>query len=240
MKKPIFLFVAFAMLLVAFKAEKPIKLKPEKVRNTKVKEPSGLAFDAERNSLWIVSDNGILYECSLEGEIIRQAEHIGWDYEAVAIIEGDLYVSDETPRNFIRFDRNTLEVKNIYNVPHSGGRNKGFESITYNPEKKVIVIVSERDPIVIYELNENFNMVNQFHFKGARDVSEATYHNGYIYLLGDEDRTIFVCNPKDYSVIKKYIIPVLNPEGLTFDNQGNMIVASDDMQKLYYFNAKDL
>ncbi len=232
--------VFLVLMSLGFKQEKPVKLKPEKVLNTKVKEPSGLAFDAERNTLWIVSDNGYLFECDIEGKILRQADHAGWDYEAVTIIQGDLYVSDETPRNIIRFDRNTLEVKNIYNFPHQGGRNKGFESIAYNPEKKVFVLVSERDPITIYELDENFKMTNQFSFKQARDISEAVYHKGLIYLLGDEDRTIFVCNPKDYSVVKRYLLPIINPEGLTFDAQGNMIIASDDMQKLYYFNAKDL
>jgi hypothetical protein len=43
-------------------------------------------------------------------------------------------------------------------------------------------------------------------------------------------------NPDTYDVIQKWSLPVINPEGLAFDKDGNLLITCDDMQRLYYFN----
>lgn len=42
-------------------------------------------------------------------------------------------------------------------------------------------------------------------------------------------------NAADFSVEKKWSVPVYNPEGVCFDNDGTMRIVSDDTQRLYVF-----
>ena len=71
--------------------------------------------------------------------------------------------------------------------------------------------------------------------KISRDISAATFYKDHLWLLGDEDMTVYKLNPKNYQVLNSLKLPVVNPEGLTFDTNGNLLILSDDMQLLYYF-----
>ena len=72
--------------------------------------------------------------------------------------------------------------------------------------------------------------------KIARDISSASFHNDFLWLLSDEDRTVLKLNPITYEVIEKWLLPVINPEGFAFDKDSNLVVTCDDMQRIYYFN----
>ncbi len=222
------------LLLSAFKSIAPI-LKANRFVSIKVPEPSDIAFDESGNFLYIVSDNGFLYECNPEGKILRKAAFEGMDFEGVEVRGKYVYVVDESLRQIHKFDRANLQKDKSWYVPYSGGRNKGYESLAYNPTKEKFVVITEKDPIVIKELNEDFIAVSEYSFTAARDISAARFHNGYIFLLSDEDRTIFMCDPENYEVLKSWKINVLNPEGIAFDQDGNMIIAADDLERLYFF-----
>ena len=66
-------------------------------------------------------------------------------------------------------------------------------------------------------------------------MSGARWYKGDMYLLGNLDETIFKCDPNTYEVKEWYKINVLNPEGLSFDANGNVSITSDDLQRLYFF-----
>jgi uncharacterized protein YjiK len=122
-------------------------------------------------------------------------------------------------------------------VPFGGGRNRGYEAITFNNAKNVFVLVVEKDPITLFELDADFKIINEINLsKIARDIAAATFYDNHLWLLSDEDRSIFKLNPTTYEVIGQWLLPVINPEGLAFDKEGNLLVTCDDMQRLYYFN----
>jgi len=227
----IFLFCAYTGKEVSF-----TKIKYVAKNSVNVPEPSDIAFDKETRHLFIPSDNGILFECDSLGKILRKAETLGWDFEGVEIKDSAVFVSDESSRKIYKYNKKDLTIETVYSVPYCGGRNEGFESITYNDSKKCFVLISEKNPVSIIELNENFQIINQQIFEGSRDISSARWFNGYMYLLSDEDRCILQCDPHTYKVKHVFKIDVINPEGISFDNSGNVIIAADDIQHLYYFN----
>ncbi|UII27363.1 SdiA-regulated domain-containing protein [Fulvivirga maritima] len=215
-----------------------IKLKPTEKVTVDIPEPSDVALAHDGKSLFIVSDNGYLFETDLKGKIIRKAEgYKGLDDEGVYADANFVYAVEEFSRTIKLFDLETLTQQRTYEVSYHGGRNKSYEAFTFNKIKNRFLLITEKSPAYLFELNESFEKVNTIDISHiARDISAATFYNGYVWLLSDEDRSIFKLDANTYKVLSQWEIPVLNPEGLAFDADGNIIVVSDAMQKIYYFN----
>ena len=86
-------------------------------------------------------------------------------------------------------------------------------------------------------MDSNFSITKQTDISDvASDISSARFYKNELFLLSDEDMTLIKVNPETFEVIQKWRIPVINPEGLAFDKNGNILITSDDMQRLFYFN----
>ena len=228
-------FVSPLLLSLRLKDAPHCKFKFDHYRSLKnIPEPSDIVYDKDSGHCFIVSDHGKLFECDLEGNIIRKAEEEGLDFEGVEVTDSFVYVSDETPRKVYKYRKTDLSLVKTYQVTWGGAANKAFESITYNYTKKCFVLVSQQ-PVVIIEYSDDFHEINRYRFHSARDMSGARWYKGDMYLLGNLDETIFKCDPNTYEVKEWYKINVLNPEGLSFDANGNVSITSDDLQRLYFF-----
>jgi uncharacterized protein YjiK len=215
------------------------KLKFNRWVSVKIPEPSDICLSPDKNSFYIVSDNGILFETDLEGNIIRQSNLTGIDFEGVHTDGKYIYVVDETPRKIHVVDIETFERVRTVEFPYQGGRNKGYEAITFNKHKNVFLLITEKEPVYIFEINKELTArVNEFRFehRNASDISAATYYDNHVWLLSDEGMTIFKCNPENYEVVAAWEINVLNPEGIAFLPDGSMVIAADDLERLYFFN----
>jgi len=226
-----------APLLLSSRRDKPAKLHLERSGILRhIPEPSDVVYDKDSGHYFIVSDHGILFECDTNGTILRKAAKEGMDFEGVEVKDGYVYVSDEKPRRVYKYSKDKLELEKVYTVSFSGAMNKAFESITYNYSKNCFVMVSQQ-PAVIYEYDDNFQVLNKYPFPGARDISAARWYNGSFYLLSNKDNTLYLCDASTYEVKKTYKLNIINPEGLAFDAGGRVIVTSDDMQSIYLFNS---
>lgn len=200
-----------------------------------IPEPSGIVWDSLTNHLYIVSDHGKLFECDTDGVIIRKAKGEGGDFEAVEVKDSFIYVSDESPRKVYQYRKTDLSLVNTYTVTCGGAINRAYESITYNRTKNCFILVSQQ-PVVIVEYTPEFKEKGRFRFKNARDISDAKWHNGWLYLLSNLDACIIKCDPQTYEAIEYYKINVLNPEGIGFRRDDKVLIVSDNAQKLYQFN----
>lgn len=231
------LTLGFVLLTVTCLAQKTFKLKPTKWISTKVPEPSDIFYNSKSDSFYIASDDGYLFETNAAGDILHKITVKSSDYEAVYADDNFVYAIDETHRAIHFYDPKTLNCSRIVTVNYQGGRNSGYEAFSFNKSKNSFILITEKNPITLFELDIDFNVKNQFDLsKIARDISSATFHNDFLYLLSDEDRSVLKLNPTTYEVIEKWVLPVINPEGLTFDKDGNLIVSCDDLQRIYYFN----
>ena len=234
----------YALILILIvntvQCQKIKKLKPERFVTLAIPEPSDLCFSFDKKSIFMVSDEGLLFETDKNGTIIRKANFEGVDCEAVFADEKFVYVVEETTREIKVFDLKDLTLEKTISLPYSGGRNKGYEAFTFNRSKNKYIVLTEKDPVYLFELDLEFKVINKIKLeKIARDISAATYHNNFLWLLSDEDNTVFKLNPNNYEVLKKWKIKVLNPEGISFDENGNMLILSDDLKRLYFFKTPE-
>lgn len=234
-KTALFLFIV-GMSLISMVSVKPNRIFYKSWQSLKVPEPSDMALSSDKQSIFVVSDDDSkIYEIDLSGKILRSSKTLGIDLEAVCVFNGFIYAVDETARRVLCVQENSLSLEKTFHVPYSGGRNKGFESIGFNSEKGCFVLITEKDPIKIIELNKEFVVMNEIQWKHARDISSITFFNNAAYLLSDEDMTIFRCNPMTYDVMDQCKINVHNPEGLLFLTN-EIFVLSDDLERLYRFD----
>jgi len=221
---------------VNLNSQERIKLKPIEKKVVHVKEPSDICLAPDQKHFYIVSDDGFLVKTDLDFKPVQTAEKELYDPEAVYSDENYIYVVEERTRNLTLFDHTSMKAVKTRNYPYNGGRNKGYEAFTFNQANKKFVLLTEKEPIWLFELDEQLNIENQFEFKYKGDISAATFHQGKFWLLSDENMEVLQLNPLTYAIEKIYVIPVINPEGMVFLPDGRLVVVSDDMQKAYYFN----
>lgn len=234
---PVLALILF-LLLLSMVEQRPEKLKPMRWLHTQVPEPSDICMHPDRDTYFVVSDDGFLFEVDTLGRIIRKADYKGFDTEGVTVHGSKVYVIEEFTRKIRVFDLETLEMERTVSVPYAGGRNKAFESIAFNHARNCFVMLTEKDPIFLVELDASLNVINEIDMDGiASDISAATWHKEHLWLLSDEDMVVMKLDPKNYKILNKWRVPIINPEGIAFDRQGRMIIVSDDLERFYYFKS---
>jgi uncharacterized protein YjiK len=93
-------------------------------------------------------------------------------------------------------------------------------------------------PAVIIELNEQLQVINEMRPKVMWELSAVTYHDNFLWLLSDEGHKVMKVNPDNYEIVEQWNVPVVNPEGISFDANGNLLIVSDDLGKLYKFKIQ--
>jgi uncharacterized protein YjiK len=223
------------VLSVAATAQYPVtKLKPAKKQNLKINEPSEIVF-LENNKYLVLANKAFVYEMDQNGKVLKTIPYKGYDLEAACIALGKIYLMDEAYRTVTVMDLNYSVLK-THQIQYAGARNLSFEGMTFNPETNHFISATEKHPDLFYEFDQDFNVLNQFEIKGIREVSGLTYYKNKLYILSDEMHSVFKVNPVTYQILHQWKIPVINPEGISFDEQGNMLIISDDMNKLFTFN----
>jgi uncharacterized protein YjiK len=222
----------------AFRTDKIITIKPTASFPSQVHEPSDVCLAPSGESMYVVDDSGLLFETDLNGKILRKAQKTKDynDFEAVCTDGGQIYVSAESDRKILVFDSKSFELVHVVAYDFNSLRNAGFESMTMDPETHCFFMVSEKNPIVIRKYSADFRLMDEKVFSGASDISSATWHNHALWLLSDEDRTLFKLDSTMQHIASSWRLPVLNPEGFFFDNSNVLRVASDDMERIFIFN----
>lgn len=216
-----------------------VKIRPSVSYNIEIHEPSDLAFDRASQTFYVVSDDeGCIAQIDSTGHLIRKSQQLGYDMEGLTQRGEQWFWMDEMTRTLGMITNEFEAVKRVQ-LSYFGGRNKAFESLVWIDSQAVLLAITERDPIWVWTFNSALEVVNQIElpFK-VRDISGATWHNGKVWLLSDEDRTVFECSYPNFKVERAFVIPVINPEGLAFDSSGKLYVCSDDLERLFVFSAK--
>ena len=223
------------LLCILFSAKKHTQLKPYFHHDINIQEPSDICLTtANPANYYIVSNRGSIAETDSNGHVLRQTKWDGSDYEAICTRDNVIYAMDESMRRIDMLSESDFKLKKSVYLNYSGGRNKGIEGLVYIPEQKKFVAVIEK-PAMIIELNEQLQITSQTLMKQFYELSAVTYHNHYLWLLSDEDHEVMQVNPEDYSIVNRWSIPVVNPEGICFDTAGNLLIVSDDMSTLFKF-----
>lgn len=218
-------------------AQKVIKLKPVKHVSVETPEPSDICYNSKSDTFFIASDTGILFEIDRDGKVLRKQKQKDTDFEAVYSNDKSVYAVDESGRTIYEYDIETLKLTNTTYIQYNGPRNKGYESFTFDAVRNKYLLITESSPAIVFELDPNLNVIKRTDISAiAKDISSVRFYKDELFLLSDEDMMLIKVNPVTYEVIQKWSLPVINPEGLAFDKDGNILITCDDMQRLYYFN----
>jgi len=231
------IYIVIVLFSVAIQAQKTGQLKPTKHITVAVPEPSDICYDSKNDTFYMVSDKGKIFETDKDCKVLRKHKEKGHDFEAVYADGTFVYAVDESNRTIYKYKSKSFKLVHSTTIPYYGARNKGYESFDFDPINKKFILITESIPIMLFDLDTDFKVTGQTDLSDiAEDISSARFHNGFLWLLSDEDAMLLQLNASTYEVIQKWSLPLINPEGLVFDKEGNLLIACDDMQRVYYFN----
>ena len=200
-----------------------------------IDEPSDICLSTVNpGRYYIVSNRGSIAETDSNGKVVRHTKWDGSDYEAICTKDNMIYAVDESMRRIDVMNESDFKLKKSVYLNYAGARNKGIEGLIYLPDQKKFIAVIEK-PAMIIEMNEQLQVTSQTLMKQFFELSSITYHDHFLWLLGDENHEVMKVNPDDYSIVQRWNLPVVNPEGICFDANNNLLIVSDDMATLFKF-----
>lgn len=211
-------------------------------QSLKVKEPSGLAMDPERRTLWTVGDNRDVCQLDLNGSVLARFKDIGADLEGITCSPTDstLWVVDEADNTVIQLSRSGRRLASRQ-LSLRRKNNHGLEGICLDGQGRVYVL-NEKKPGLFVTLAPDLAIEQQLPLTFARDYSDLTFADqaGDFWVLSDQDQTLFLWSP-ERGVLRTFVVPFANPEGVAIDTVGRRLyLVSDVEHRLYVFDLPSL
>lgn len=243
MKGIAYFLVLVLLLLVACRPE-PYNIDYSKILETyelTINEPSGLCFSSDKSSFFIVSDQGMLYEVSISGSLIKEFAYTGNDFEGVTIdpATSSIYLCEEGTGNLLKLDLNGNKLGS-FNILNQAGNN-GIEGLTYNRNLNEFYLLKEKNEGLLIKYSTESNIKKEIVLNFAYDYSGIFYNEmtGNLWIVSDESKTITQCD-LDGNKIKSISIPISGMEGIVVnEDETEAYVVSDPNKKLYLINLRD-
>lgn len=198
-------------------------------------EPSGLSYSSDKESLFVVSDRGMVYEISLTGTTLRELPFTGDDLEGITVdpLSSDIYICEEGKGTLIKLN-NLGVVQKTYNILNNPG-NSGLEGLAFNETIQEIYLLKEKSEGLLIKYSINNNTKTEIKLNFADDYS-GIYYNSVsekLWIVSDESRTLSQCTLSGVEV-KHFELPISAMEGIVVnDDETEAYVVSDLNKKLY-------
>ena len=222
-----------------------------------IKEASGICYVKKTDSLFVVGDNGFVYELDRKGvEINKKSFNSKKDHDFEGITYDEkkdvLYVAIEGTDNVMVLNTNLGFVREVniarqdsdgVNVLEKEG--EGIEGISvYNGEVYVSNQSFEKYPLpdssVIVKLDSITNdkaNISEVIDHGYNNISGMAFHNDLLYLVSDTGDLLIKYDFKNKQVISDINVKTIDKnlkkislEGVTFDDSGYIYFALDDKE----------
>jgi uncharacterized protein YjiK len=191
------------------------------------REPSGLVYAPERNTLFIVGDEGHIAELSLNGEVIRQSWLGERDLEGIMIFpdQGMLYALDEKTNHLLKIHPDTLEILAYEEILPSG--TPPYEGLSSDGKHSIF--------LVNQSLKKKSKNAALFTLKdgkiqkiktGIEDQSALLWTQEGFYILSDTLDRLYKLDLKG-KILWHCQLPGKNQEGLAIDGDGYFYIAQD-------------
>ena len=238
MKNIVGLFVVVGFLLLtscrpeSFEVDYSIILESYEMS---IYEPSGLSYSPDKESLYTVSDRGMVYQISLTGNTLRELSFTGDDLEGITVdpLTSDIYICEERKGNLVKLN-NAGVAQSSYNILNNPG-NTGLEGLTYNKNLDEFYMLKEMSEGLLIKYSANNNTITQIKLDFAHDYSGIYYNNisNKLWIVSDESKSLTQCTLEGVK-IKTYELPISGVEGIVVnDDETVAYVVSDPNNKLY-------
>ena len=223
-----------------------------------IPEASGICYASTSDTLFVVHDEGRIYEITLQGKILRKVVVGKYDFEGIACDNKNslLYVAVEKDEAIFTLSMQTLKIikKSYINRTYNGkmllkkDKKRGFEGITFDKDFFYVANQSKKpypkkDSSVIVKVKRNLknrmkiiDVIDPKH----PDISGLTIYHKKLYMLSDTKDRIYIYHLKKEKLKKKsYKLPKFAQEGIAFDEKGNIYIA-DDEGAIFKYKVKDI
>ncbi|WAC19780.1 SdiA-regulated domain-containing protein [Luteolibacter sp. SL250] len=207
-----------------------------------VEEPSDLDLSEDRKTLWTVSDEGgIVYQMDLNGHILGSFGSGLEDLEGVTTVghKGLAVVSEKSREIVLMTSVGKHSSRSKLDMP--GERNKGPESLTYDPVESVYYALKEKTPGTLITLDASLRETSRAELNFAKDYSSMSYDpvRGHLWVMSDESDAVYVLD-RDLRIQTIFSFDIEQPEGLAVDYEARkMWVVCDKSSILYTFTFSD-
>jgi len=221
----------------------------------KIPEASGICYSKSRNSLFVVNDEGKIYEINKQGKILKKKNLGDYDLEGVACDNESLFVVVEGDDSLLKVSQKSLKIKKKISIKRKFNgirilqkdKEHGLEAITIENGNILISNQSynrypKKDSSVVFQINntkkKKAKIIKVFDH-GYFDIAALTYHNNQLYMISDKKNLLIVYDIVKNKTLKKIKLPKFAQEGICFDNE-EMLYIADDNGRILKFNAKKL
>jgi len=226
----------------------------------KIPEASGITYVNKLNSLFVVNDEGTLYELSKKGKIKRKIYLGDFDLEGITYNKSNdtLLLAVEGEESILVLDSDTLKIQKQVKIKRKYKKIKllkkskkaGLEAIAIdtngdiylsNQSKKTYKTKLKENASVVFKINslekKKAKIIEVFNH-GYIDIAGMTFRDGYLYMTSDKKNLLIKYDLKNNKTIKKIKLPKSAQEGICFDNHGNIYIADDNGRVLRYKKDK--
>lgn len=200
----------------------------------KLFEPSALCTDDKGNiytvsdklstGIYRIWQNGDKYQANEDINTnntqilkLRLKKKNRFDFEGLEYFNGLFYVADERDRKVFTIDKSgnikdlEIDINGYMNSNNIGNKesNSGLEGLTIDPNKKKMYLMKERQESAILVVDMNTNKIEK-HFRISIPgnvepaLTDASFYNGFLYVLVRSHRQILKVNPENGEVISIY------------------------------------
>jgi len=219
-------------------------------------EPSGICYHAVRKTIFVVGDEGDIYEIETNGTLIKQKRIDNKDFEGITYdpSSGLLYAAVEGEEIIIEIHPDNFEIIREFSIPriYDGeilfSNIHGIEGVTFVPDykhneggiffvtSKAFSAIDEQELSVIFQLElPLLNNLRNPEIKGyfnpdINDLSGLHFDSktGSIFVISDEHNIIFEYEFNGGgSALGFYFLPGNKQEGITIDEKEFLYIAQD-------------
>ena len=136
-------------------------------------EPSGICFHSPRGTLFVVGDEGYVYEIETNGKLVKQKRFRNADFEGITHdrSSGLLYIIVEGENLVIELNPETFEILRKFQVPRVlegetllEQNGQGVEAITFVPDS------NHAEGGTFFIVNQNFTVDNREYVSGIFEI----------------------------------------------------------------------
>jgi len=226
----------------------------------KIPEASGIKYVKKSNSLFVVNDEGTIYELSKKGKILRKRFLGKYDLEGITYDKKNdkLLLAVEGDESILILDRESLDFEQEIKIKRKYKKLKllkkskkaGIEAIAIDENGDIYLSNQSRitykkklkvNASVVFKidsLDKKKAKITEVFNHGYIDIAGLTFHDGYLYMVSDKKNLLIKYDIKTNTTIKKIKLKKSAQEGICFDDKNNIYIADDKGRILKYKKDK--
>ncbi|WP_320036062.1 SdiA-regulated domain-containing protein [Halarcobacter sp.] len=212
-----------------------------------IPEASGICYSNISDSLFVVNDEGTLYELTTKGKILREKKLGKYDLEAVEVDEENalLLLINEKKDSIIVVDKKSFDIvkkikidreyKKIKLLKKGGDGIEGlalYKNKLYASNQSKKMFPKEDSSVIVildYKLEEKKLKIIDIINPEIKDISGLTFYKDTLYMISDKNSKIISYDIKKSKIIDtKKLSKKYAQEGIAFDTKGNLYIADDN------------